>query len=300
MARRPKRIVSQNPLDSAQPPGPEVPRRLGKNLNGYFGERIEVATVLRDCLAAARTNGWSAEDIPVNENLSLPALMRRGRVISSPGAEPPRVYLSAGIHGDEPAGPLAMRQLLRENRWPQGLSLWLCPCLNPDGFARNRRENAAGADLNRQYLNPQAAETAAHIAWLERQPAFDLCLCLHEDWEAHGFYLYELNPDNRPSLGREIVRRVARVCPIDTSPTIEGRVATEGVIRPTLDPRDRPQWPESFYLLTHKTRLSYTLEAPSDFALAARVAALVIGVNTALALLPLRPENPHPPGNHCP
>ena len=80
----------------------------------------------------------------------------------------------------------------------------------------------------------------------------------------------------------EVVDRISRVCPIDRSELIEGRAAKNGVIRPEIDPRSRPQWPESFYLLTHKTRLSYTLEAPSDFALALRVAALVIGVHTAI------------------
>jgi hypothetical protein len=175
-----------------------------------------------------------------------------------------------------------MRRLLQEDRWPAGLDLWLCPCLNSTGFLLNRRENADGADLNRDYLQPKAEETLAHIGWLERQPAFDLCLCLHEDWEAHGFYIYELNPDNRPSLAEAVVARVAEVCPVDDSETIESRPAQGGIIRPNLDPRTRPQWPEAFFLVTHKTRLSYTLEAPSDFPLEVRVAALVTGVNTAL------------------
>jgi len=196
-----------------------------------------------------------------------------------------RVYISAGIHGDEPAGPLAVRQLLQENAWPSGLDLWLCPCLNPTGFAANRRENSKGLDLNRQYLSPVAEETVAHVAWLKRQPNFDLCLCLHEDWESHGFYVYELNPDDRPSLAHVMIERVGEVCPIDRSEVIEGRVARDGVIRPTVDPRTRPDWPEAFFLLTHKTRLSYTLEAPSDFPLTARVAALVVGVKSALEMV---------------
>ncbi len=163
------------------------------------------------------------------------------------------------------------------------MASWICPCLNPSGFIHNRRENPEGVDLNRQYLKPQAAgKPHAHIAWLESQPSFDLCLCLHEDWEAHGFYVYELNPDNFYSVAPEVIDRISRVCPIDRSDLIEGRPAKNGVIRPDLDPRSRTQWPESFYLVTHKTRLSYTLEAPSDFALALRVAALVIGVNTAI------------------
>ena len=79
-----------------------------------------------------------------------------------------------------------------------------------------------------------------------------------------------------------MVARIATLCPIDRSETIEGRPAQGGVIRPDLDPRTRPQWPEAFFLITHKTRLSYTLEAPSDFPLAVRVAALAGAAHAAL------------------
>jgi len=120
------------------------------------------------------------------------------------------------------------------------------------------------------------------MGWLKEQPAFDLCLCLHEDWESHGFYVYELNPDNQPSLAGAIVDRVAEVCPLDPSGIIEGRPAHNGIIRPSVDPHSRPQWPEAFHLLAHKTRLSYTLEAPSDFPLPVRVSALVTAVRAAV------------------
>lgn len=263
-------------------------RRLGRNHNGYHGETIDIDVVLADCVAAARTHGWAIEELASPLGPKLMALTRIG---PRDGREPVtdaarrRVYLSTGIHGDEPAGPLAVRQLLRENRWPQELDLWLCPCLNPEGFRWNRRENEANLDLNRQYKAPQASETIAHIAWLERQPRFDLCLCLHEDWESHGFYVYELNPERRASLAEGMVEAVSEVCPIDNSEMIEGRPASKGIIRPDIDPRGRPQWPEAFYLLTHKTRLSYTLEAPSDFGLEVRVAALVKAVGWAVEWL---------------
>jgi len=254
-------------------------QKLGKNITGYLGERVEISSVLGDCVTSARTHGWSVEEIPVPRK---PSLLAFNRSAPCPGNRrsnhPEDIYISAGIHGDEPAGPLALRQLLQEDRWPPGANLWICPCLNPTGFQLNQRENAEGFDLNRQYLQPESEETKAHIAWLKRQPAFDLCFCLHEDWESHGFYLYELNPDDQPSRAGEIISRVAEVCPIDESELIEGRPAKNGIIHPSVDPRSRPQWPEAFFLLTNKTRLSYTLEAPSDFALGVRVAALVEGV----------------------
>jgi hypothetical protein len=75
---------------------------------------------------------------------------------------------------------------------------------------------------------------------------------------------------------------VAKVCPIDLSPVIEGRDANAGLISPSLDLATRPLWPEAFWLLQNKTRQSYTLEAPSDFPLATRVNALVAAVRAAL------------------
>jgi hypothetical protein len=271
---------------------PRPIERLGKNINGYFGETIDVTAVLRDCVSAAKARGWSVEDIPAGIRTNLLALKRPALPLIEPskgGEKPktdsPRLYISAGIHGDEPAGPLAVRQLLRENVWPPNVAIWLCPCLNPTGFLSNLRENSQGVDLNREYLEPKAEETKAHIGWLERQPGFDLCLCLHEDWESHGFYIYELNPDNRSSLADAMLRQVAAVCPIDPSESIEGRPAQGGLIRPSVDPRSRPQWPEAFYLLSHKTRLSYTLEAPSDFPMPCRVAALVAAVRCAATML---------------
>jgi protein MpaA len=257
-------------------------QRLGKNVDRYAGETIDMASALEDCVVAARAHGWVVQNMPAAPKPDLFAFVR-ARTAASQRAR--RVYMSAGIHGDEPAGPLALRNLLQENRWPADMDLWLCPCLNPTGFALNRRENDEGTDLNRQYLLPKAEETVAHIEWLKRQPDFDLCISLHEDWEAHGFYVYELNPTNRPSLAKHIINAVAKCCPIDPSEIIETRPAQGGIIRPSVDPRSRQDWPESFYLLNHKTTLAYTLEAPSDFPLQTRVAALMLGVNTALEKL---------------
>jgi len=247
-------------------------QRLNKNIGGYFGETIDIQKVLKEIGETARQRGWQEDAIWDANGVTLTA---HRRLVSNARK---RVYISCGIHGDEPAGPLAARRLVADDQWPGNSDVWLCPCLNPTGFLLNRRENAQNVDLNRDYLRPEAAETRTHVAWLERQPQFDIALCLHEDWEANGFYIYELNPEKQPSLAEGVIRRVAEVCPIDSSAEIEGREAKGGIIRPSTDPRSRPDWPEAFYLFTHKTRLCYTLEAPSDFPLAVRVEALVAAV----------------------
>jgi protein MpaA len=254
--------------------------RLGKNLGGYLGETIDVRAVLRAVEIAAKRHGWTSEIFHDIREFKLVALHRKPQT----GSQKPeiRIYISTGIHGDEPAGPLAALRLIQENRWPDNAEIYLLPCLNPAGFTLNRRENADGIDLNRDYRNSKSAEIRAHIAWLELQPKFDLYLCLHEDWESHGFYVYEQNPDAKPSLAEKIIEAVKKTCPIDLSETIEGRAAKGGIVRPNVLPHERPEWPEAFYLITQKSRQGYTLEAPSDFPLQTRVNALVAGVNAAL------------------
>jgi protein MpaA len=257
-------------------------QRLGKNHNGYHGETIDIRATLCNVETAAQLHGWTSEIFYDIGEFKLLALHREASSsISRPAS---RIYISAGIHGDEPAGPLAALRLLQENQWPEGTEIYLFPCLNPIGFTLNRRENANGIDLNRDYRNPNSAEVHAHVAWLERQPKFDFYLCLHEDWESHGFYLYEQNPDNKLSLAEKIIEAVKKVCPIDLSENIEGRLAKNGIVRPNILPHERPDWPEAFYLITQKARLGYTLEAPSDFPLQTRVNALIAGVNAALII----------------
>jgi protein MpaA len=256
-------------------------QRLGRNAGGYRGETIDVAATLADIESVAAARGWTVEVFHARDNFRWLALRRDARTGSArPG---PCVYLSAGIHGDEPAGPLALLELLRDDVWPDGFQLRICPSLNPTGLALNRRENDRGVDLNRDYRHLLTPEVRAHVDWLKAQPPFALSLCLHEDWEAHGFYVYELNPDARPSLAEVIIAAAGRFCPIDLSPVIEGREAHHGIIRPNFDPATRPQWPEAFWLVQHKTRQSYTLEAPSDFPLGVRVCALAAATRAALA-----------------
>ncbi len=245
---------------------------------------------------AARRRGWTLGRLPVQGVGELLTLQRAPRVSGAgvaPGGGPDtggvtqagqRVYLSAGIHGDEPAGPLALAALVEADPWPASWALWMCPCLNPGGFARRTRENAAGVDLNRDYRTRRTPEVRAHVEWLEQQPAFELAILLHEDWEAGGFYLYELNPDGRPSAAETVVAAVEAACPIDRSPLIEGRPAREGIVRPVADLAGRPDWPEAFYLIARKTRHNYTLEAPSDYPLPVRVAALETAVRTLLGV----------------
>lgn len=238
--------------------------RLGKNQGRYHGQGIDIEETCRAIHAAAKRHGWEDDVLFEERGLVLHAY-RRGR-----GARL-KMYLSTGIHGDEPSGPLALRRLIEENDWPRWIDFWVVPCLNPGGYRLNTREDANGIDLNREYRNPRAAAVRAHIGWLERQPRFDLTVVLHEDWEANGFYIYELNPENRPSLAEPVIEAMRGVCPIETASQVDGWDCRAGIIRPAEPPEKREQWAEALYLITHKSPQSCTLETPSDFPLPFRV-----------------------------
>jgi hypothetical protein len=240
--------------------------RLGRNNGRYHGETIDIDHLLRELHDAARSRHWQSETILEHPEVGLRVYHR-----PCPGAAT-NLYLSTGIHGDEPAGPLAMLQLVQEDHWPQA-NLWLVPCVNPTGFRRNTRENAQGIDLNRDYRDPQSLEVRAHVAWLHRQPCFDLTLVLHEDWESNGFYVYELNPEEKPSYAEAIIEAVGALCPIETAERVDNWDCRAGIIRPPTDPLTRPQWAEALWLIANKSPQSYTLETPSDYELKLRTKA---------------------------
>src|SRR6185436_4192566 len=94
---------------------------LGKNVNRYCGDTIEIRRVLQEIEAAANEHGWQVETFFDTDDFKSLALHREPLSTEAVHSAP-RVYLSSGIHGDEPAGPLAMLRLLQENRWPQNLN----------------------------------------------------------------------------------------------------------------------------------------------------------------------------------
>lgn len=199
----------------------------------------------------------------------------------------PTVYLSAGMHGDEPAGPLAIEAFWRAHD-PRDVNWLICPVVNPTGILARSRGNAEGVDLNRDYWLRSTREVRAHAAWLERQVVPDLFLSLHEDWETEGFYFYEISlRDDEPYRARSILDHIRPICPIESSLVIdEHAVREEGWIHhePQADFPD--SWPEAIFLAKRGCPLSFTFETPScALPLAQRVATHRAAIQAALAQL---------------
>jgi murein peptide amidase A len=61
-----------------------------------------------------------------------------------------RVLVIGNMHGDERAGLRVVSRLVTR-RLPTNVDLWLIRSINPDGTAADRRTNARGVDLNRNF-----------------------------------------------------------------------------------------------------------------------------------------------------
>jgi protein MpaA len=234
----------------------------------------------RDVQEAARADGWTVRHLAPAVSGPRPWLQRAAK--SGPGA--PMLYLSAGIHGDEVSGPLALLELLRRPEFFANVDVTMFPILNPDGLVKNLRNNAGGIDLNRDYRDTKSLEIISHIAVLQSLGRFNAAMMLHEDYEGIGAYLYELNDELRPTLGNEIIAAMGRHVPIDLRPEIEEAPAHGGVLsRKDLIAKfgsieERKEWPEAIYLMQLHTRVAYTTETPKPFPLPARVAAQIAAV----------------------
>lgn len=201
------------------------------------------------------------------------------------GGGGPPVYLSAGIHGDEPAGPMAAYELMKAGAFPADSHCIVCPALNPGGLAIHTRENRGGADLNRDYLLRTSLEIAAHARWLDRHPSPRLFISLHEDWESAGFYFYEINLGvDRPERADALLSAVSPFFPAEQGPRIDGHdIRAPGWIFHSAEADLPDSWPEAIYLAKRGCPLSFTLETPSQADLGERVGAHVAGFGSLMA-----------------
>lgn len=189
-------------------------------------------------------------------------------------AETPGLYLSAGIHGDEPAAPEALIRWAEKN--PARLArmpLLIFPCLNPWGLRNNVRTDSRGRDLNRMFQHDRDPVIAA-VRRATRPHRFHIAMAMHEDYDAQGVYLYEVQR-GRHGFGEALLQRAMKILPADPRRKIDSSNAKCGLIRRRISPKkfETMGYPEAIWLHLFHSENTFTFETPSEAALELRVRA---------------------------
>jgi N-acetylmuramoyl-L-alanine amidase len=106
-----------------------------------YGDGVSLFSAFAAILAAAAgpgVVGHSVQGRPI-----------RAEVVGSQSA-PVKVLVVGSVHGNEAGGKEVVAKL-RRAKPPRGVALWLVSDMNPDGAAADRRQNAHGVDLNRNF-----------------------------------------------------------------------------------------------------------------------------------------------------
>lgn len=126
-----------------------------------------------------------------------------------------QVLITAGIHGDEPAGVEAALQFIEGfgTDYLDRFAFTVIPCANPSGLNARTRVTAAGKDINRSMSDDSVPESVT-LRQAVHGHHFDIFFDLHEDYEATGYYMYEAQRQDQ-LLGARIVDTVRQIGSID-------------------------------------------------------------------------------------
>lgn len=226
----------------------------------------------------------------------------------SPG-EKKDVLISAGIHGEEPAGVYALMRFLENSIYDgNGIHTFLrdyrflvFPCINPFGFEHGYRFNPDGVDVNRNFKQGtdchEAAKVVRFLSRLDRR--FACTIDLHEtdpNWADEGFsaednprefYMWEACADKSIRIGDRVTDVVRRIAPVCDWAKVYGDTNHGGVIwypEGCGNPVYAQGTTLEAYLNANYTPQSFTLETPCGWDLEKRVAVNLTAVRTILEL----------------
>jgi hypothetical protein len=160
----------------------------------------------------------------------LPRLTYRDPDIS----DPIRLGIFAAIHGDEPAGAMAVVEFLRElSRQPalaEGYRIDAYPVCNPTGFEDNTRHSRAGKDLNREFWKNSSEPEVQLLEKELRARHFQGIIQLHADDTSEGLYGFVRGHTLTEALLRPALREAGKILPRNVNATIDGFAARDGII----------------------------------------------------------------------
>jgi hypothetical protein len=229
----------------------------------------DAAHVLQRWRAVARAAGLVMESIAEAGGYPVVALRNR-RSVEGAG-----LYLSTGIHGDEPGAVFGLLEWAEANAERlRTIPVVIFPCVNPWGLVNNLRTDPAGRDLNRAFDRTCGEPICAMLDFIAGRE-FAMAASLHEDYDANGIYVYELGRRGE-SFGERLLEGVEKILPRHRG-SVDGRRIQNGVMRRTTGLEKIAKMiegmPEAIYLHFHHARTALTFETPSEFSLYERVRA---------------------------
>ena len=199
-------------------------------------------------------------------------------LLGKPAPSKPNILLSAGVHGDEPAGVEAILQFLERDLKDiiHRFHIVVLPCVNPSGYASNLRENIDGQDINRSFKEevPESALVKEQIAGCR----FDVFLDMHEDYDARGTYFYEGKRDGA-WLAPSIAQRTRKIGSLDGDTDEADIPLAEGVLQ--VD----PAWGErgfTSYVYEHHADHVIITETSSNWHLHLRIKVHLLALDMIL------------------
>lgn len=159
----------------------------------------------------------------------------------------PTVLLSAGMHGDEPAGIHAVIRFVTQemHRYTDRFNFLALPCLNPSGFAAGMHNTESGLNFNDVFgkQSEDAVVRAVEEMLKPIAPTVTLALDLHEDnshvpseeelpdgHHSEGCYVYETISSGETHRIAQRVFEVLELSDICQSSTIHKERNNKGVI----------------------------------------------------------------------
>jgi hypothetical protein len=242
----------------------------------HYGQVHDYKLLIKKWRALVRKNGWKIKKIA--ESADMPVY----EVFSGKEDSGNLVYISAGIHGDEPASVWALYSWFEmQSESHDELSFMIFPCLNPFGLINNIRFDSDGDDLNRSWGSTEKS-LISQIIERTKPFSFSMAINLHEDYDANGIYLYEsLDGKMRDDLALQILTSGSKYIPVDSRKKIEGRWSKNGIIRPSPSSLPKEGLPEAAFLQRGKAKRTLVLETPSEYDLRQRIKAQVAMIQKA-------------------
>jgi hypothetical protein len=203
----------------------------------------------------------------------------------------PTILVSAGVHGEEPAGVFALLDFLEGGSGQldrKKLNLLALPCINPVGFEYGVRFGSGGVDLNRNFKSDtvQPENLLVQRAIAQAGGPFLATLDLHEidpEWSAEGFvasdnprdfYLYECCEQKERRIGHHLVAAAEQISPACKWDRIYLDKNSGGVVwypEGAANPVYALGTTLEGYLQAGYTKHAFTLETPAGLLISVRV-----------------------------